>query len=75
MVKLDLATLQRLRLQSLQSIQGIRGCFITIHRALPPLNLRRVANLCLLLIILFASRTVDCQGKCLVTISNLLTTY
>ena len=60
MLRLDL---QRLRLQGLQSIQSIRGCFITIHRALPPLNLRRVANLCLLLIFLCALRPAYGQGK------------
>ena len=59
MLKLDL---QKWRLQGLQSLRSIRGCFTTLHRAMP-LNVRRVANLCLLLIALFTFRPVNCQGK------------
>ena len=61
MLKLDIPRFRINRLQD--GIQSVQRCLTTIHRAIPPLNLRRLANLCLLIIALFTFRPVNCQGN------------
>jgi len=58
MLKLDIP---RFRLDRVQDgIQSIQRCLMIIRAV--PLNLRKLANLCLLIIALFTLRPVNCQG-------------
>lgn len=59
MLKFDI---RRIITQRNQGIQCIRECYLNIHR-IYPLHLRRIMNLCLLIIALFTFSPVNCQGN------------
>lgn len=69
MLKLNI---QRFRLQRLNilHLNGLQKC-LTNFRKSTTLNLRSIANLCLLIIALFTFQPVNCQGKYIFFQSNL----